>query len=852
MGLLPVFAAFVSGILLHDAYFIIPVYAYILALILFICSCIYVRNKRVWVVLVAFLMFLAATALNYRSAECSSKVLFFSQGRKVPISGWIDKPVVFSPDRKKIVLEIDRLDDREMTGDKCFILINLMTKNNSSRSSEWHATRGDYITVFAAPKKPKNYKNQGSFDYTAELARKGIDTIAYVNDENNLSLDYSKARTGLPDTIERAIDRTRYRIKGIIETQVHDRDALGIISALVIGEQGYISQDVRRMFASTGIIHILVVAGLHLGIITHLVYMLLKYLLSRSKYLCLHTNIPKLSLLASMIPMTGYIFLSGANPPVMRSGIMIAVYSFMFLVDRHQSRWTGIMIAALVILMLEPVALYSISFQLSFISVGSIIACMPLITMTISRLGLYKNAFTYKILRAIIGMLLVSLFVTIGLAGVLAFYFNTVPLLGILLNIIVIPVFGYGILPLSLISSITGSISPFAVPWISHDLFIVTSWLIHGCIGAIEYVSSLSIACIRIPTPSMLELILYYSILIALIYAQRSGLNFERLESTALSDGDNKSRSKATVFLTWVSLISVSVPGFILIIDAGYFIYKTHYNKELSITFLDVGHGDSAFIEFPYGGTMLIDGGGGFSQTYDTGESVVARYIWSLKRSSVDSVVSSHPQVDHIGGLGFIIRHMQVKEIYKSDCEPDTVVYKNFIDAAQASKAVLHTITASTESKHIHGVDVTFFTVPHDTCNPSSNKDINDYPVLTKITYGDVRVLFTGDIEKKAEQLLVDAYESQDMLKATILKAAHHGSRTSNTEQFIDAVKPEIVVISAGEGNPFHHPSKDVLRRFFEKGIQVLRTDRSGAIRVTTNGKKVKIEKYVENGQLNR
>jgi competence protein ComEC len=741
------------------------------------------------------------------STQCADDVIACAAKQKVTVSGWITEPVVEYPDRKKIILKIDKFYNGHNRALGCLMQLLAFDKDNDFK----HYTRGDYIDVNVNPRKPKNLKNPGSFDYKGSLAKKGIGLIAYINKKEDISIEPAMAERG----ILRVIDSVRLRIKDVIAKNTNDQTVFGIVSALVIGDQGYISQDVRRMFASTGIIHILVVAGLHLAIITHLFYLLTKFLLSRSKYLCIHTNIPKFSLVLSMIPMLAYIFLSGANPPVVRSGIMIAVYCFLFVVDKTQARWTGILIAAILILAINPMAVYSISFQLSFIAVGSLIAFMPAITGIKSAvIRRIENHWVRVIVGSLLGMLLVIFFVTIGLSGMIAFYFNTLPLFGIMLNIIVIPFFCYLVLPLSLVSSIAG----FILPGLSHYLFIAVSLLIHLIVHLIHHGADLSIASIRVPTPSPYELLLYYAFIIALLNLKRMGLK------TALS--------------------ILSVLFLLLAVDTGYFVYTTHFNKALRITFIDVGQGDSAFIEFPYGKTMLIDGGGGAYRSYDTGEAVVARYIWSLKRNRIDYVVSSHPQIDHIGGLCFIVKNMGVKRVYKSDCEPDTAVYKSFMNAVQGSKATLSTIKNSIETFTINGVKVELFAVPHETCDPLSQKDINNYAVITKITYKDFSVLLTGDIEKDAEVALVDTYQSA--LKSDIMKAAHHGSKTSNTEELIETVNPKIVVIPVGEDNPFHMPSKVVLERLFERSIRVLRTDRDGAITITTDGKHFRIKSYTD------
>ncbi len=808
MGLFSVFIAMITGILLSGMNPAVPLYAFIGMAFLCLVSLVVVKNKFVWILLMSSIVLMLGMACSsVPSTQCADEVVSYSAGKKVAVSGWIAESVAEYPDREKILLKIDKLDNRRDRSSGC--LIQLLAFNKDKDST--HLIRGGYIDVSVKPRKPKNLRNPGSFDYRDSLAKKGIGLVAYSNKKGDISSEPDLAEKGIPGFI----DSIRVHIKDVIARNTNDQTVYGIVSALVIGDQGYISRDIRRIFASTGIIHILVVAGLHLAIITHLFYLLVKFILSRSKYLCIHTNIPKLSLALSTIPMLVYIFISGANPPVVRSGIMIAVYCFLFLINKTQARWTGILIAAILILAINPMAVFSISFQLSFIAVGSIIACMPAITGITSEFHKRIHNHSVQVIALpIVSMLLISFFVTLGLGGVIAFYFNTLPLFGIMLNVIVIPFFCYLVLPLSLFSSAVG----FVFPWLSHYLFIVISLLVHAIVQVIRSVSDLSIASIRVPTPTLFEIFLYYAFMIVLLNVKRIGL---------------KTTMKAASFLFLLQAV-----------DTGYYVYKTHFNNVLTITFIDVGQGDSALIEFPYGRTMLIDAGGGAYRSYDTGEAVVARYLWSLKRNGIDYVVSSHPQIDHIGGLGFMVKNMGVHRVYKSDCALDTVVYKDFMRAVHGSGAVVSTVKNSRETFYVNGVRIELLSVPHEVCDPSSKKDINNYAVLTKITYKDVSVLFTGDIEEDAELVLVDTYRSA--LKSDIMKAAHHGSKTSNSAEFMDAVDPKIVVIPVGEDNPFHMPSKDVLRRLFKRNIRVLRTDRDGAIKITTDGKHINIKRYTD------
>ena len=813
MGLLFIFIAQVAGILISSVRPEIPWYACVCMAAAVLCTLVLSKNAVLWLFAISCITFMISAKLCPRpSVQCAEDVLSSAGHSRTAVAGWVTDYVEEYPDREKIIVRIDELRDTQGTGIPagrgCVVQIFAFVSN----SSQGHLLRGDYVRAVVRLREPKNLNNPGSYDYRRALARRGIGLIAYVSTRDDIAADAARARTGL----RRSIDRVRLLIKDVILRNIRGQAASGIVTALVIGDQGYISRDIRRMFASTGIIHILVVAGLHLAIITHLCYLLIKFVLSRFRYLCIHANIPKLSLSMSLVPMLAYIFISGANAPVVRSGSMIVVYCVLFLMNRTRARWTGILIAGIFILTMDPLAVFSISFQLSFTAVASLIAFMPVIgRMTAAGIRSIQPRWLQAVSGHVLGMLLVSLFVTIGLCGVIAFYFNTIPLFGVLLNLIVIPFFCYLVLPLSLLSSAAGVV----LPAVSHYLFMIVSLLLHCIVFVISHVSNLSVASIRIPTPTVFEIFLYYAGLIVLLNVRRMG-------------------PKAAFSLLSVIVLFTAA-------DIGFFVSKNNFDKKLRITFIDVGQGDSSLIEFPSGKTMLIDAGGSAYSSFDTGEAVIARYLWSLKRRTIDYVVSSHPQEDHMAGLGFIIRTMDVKKVYASDCAPETEVYRGFMDAVRSSGAVLSTVTGTAQTFTINGVEIRLFSVPHDACDAARKKDINNDAVLVRLTYKKVSLLLTGDIEKVAEYALVETYG--DALSSTIMKAPHHGSATSSTGRFIDAVGPGIVVVPVGKDNPFRMPSKAVLRRLFRRNIRVLRTDRNGAITIVTDGDGITIKTYLDN-----
>ena len=241
-----------------------------------------------------------------------------------------------------------------------------------------------------------------------------------------------------------------------------------------------------------------------------------------------------------------------------------------------------------------------------------------------------------------------------------------------------------------------------------------------------------------------------------------------------------------------------------------------------TVHFIDVGQGDSEFIELPDGKTVLID-----ASTRSAGEDVVS-YIEDLGYEAIDIVIATHPHEDHIGGLPDVIDAFDIGQMYMSNGVTTTKIFETLMDKVSENMIPVDVAQAGELLMSGTGYELTCV-------GPMSDEydDLNNYSLVTRLDVGSSSFLFTGDCEAPCEQEMIDAGMDLDV---DILKVGHHGSSTSSSEAFLDAVSPEVAVISCGAGNDYGHPHDETLKKFDAIGCDVLRTDLNGDITISTDG----------------
>ena len=678
---------------------------------------------------------------------------------------------------------------------------------------------GKHITLTGVFREPQGKRNPGGFDYRAYLARQHI--VGIIDAKGLLRIGEQGGSPPLQwiEALRINTERLINRIYTEHETETHSLEPslhAQLLEGILLGKRSDIPAETLDIFRNSGTFHVLAVSGLHVGLVAMFCYFGFSIFRFPQKALCL------LTIIAVLI----YACLIGFRPSVFRAALMAILFLFATLIDRDADYFNLLGFAALVLLLLNPLQLWDIGFQLSFVAVTAIVYFVPKMETPLRQLWEVPEysasdadvPILTKLRNTVVKWLVLSYIVTlaaqIGTGPLIAYYF-------------------YRAYPLGII------VGPFAVGLVS---LIVAVGMLSVCIGFIwlplakllallnHAIMSLFLALIgifgqawgivKLTPPSFSIFVLYIAICLGITHWQFV-------------------RGKFRV----ASLIVLSVVA-IWIWDAAF----RERGRLLEVVTLDVGQGDAAVIRFPDNRTMLIDGG--IQHTYynakkqrivdyDVGKRIIEPYLDWRGIGKLDMVVLTHPDLDHGGGLGYILENFEVSRILGiSDMPLDSQTHQRLHAIAKA-----HDIPyAFPYAGNIELTQTATLNLLHPLDAASTDlfdEDKNDDSLVIKLTYGEIDVLFTGDIGKSAEARLIASGQN---LRSEILKVPHHGSRTSSSVPFLDAVQPLGAIFSLGRDNQYQLPHTDVVERYQARGCFQWRTDEAAAITLRTDGTRCWIE----------
>ncbi len=670
---------------------------------------------------------------------------------------------------------------------------------------------GDKIRFPARLKPFRNFNNPGRYNYQLAMALKGLSCAASVSDGRYI-VPMGRGNLG---PLSAWLETLRRPIRQFLSDKLSARNA-ALFAALILGERQGITTELREEVVVAGLGHILAVSGLHVGLVGWLAFTLFKRLLSLSYRLMLRTDIHRWAAFLACLVVIGYTGIAGFQVSGQRAMIMVLAFLLAIILGRERDLWSTLALAGFCILALDPLALFSISFQLSFGAVVGILWLAPFIynLMPASETEKSKRATSLDRLRAYVkGLVAVTLAVTLFLLPITTAYFHRISLFALPANLTAVPILGLWTLPCGLLSVLSLPISPHLSEW----LLILGSWGLDVMMAVIQFWGQVPWAAVWVITPNALEIILFYGLLLTLFFYRRWAW-------------------ARRGFFVVLLLIAA---------DTTYWLYQTQFNPRLEVTYLDVGQGNAALVRFPGNKRMLIDGGGFPKDRFDIGRMVVAPFLLQSKLRRIDYLVLTHPQTDHMNGLRFIATHFKPREFWYNGQTSETEPFWHLMDIVDRKGIRKQVPMDLSAGRNISGVmvDVLYPLPGTSKGRPTiTAHNLNNHSLVLRISDGSTSFLFPGDLEETGEAHAIAAAGSR--LRSDILLAPHHGSKTSCTEPFLRMVQPEICVISCGHGNWFGFPHPETLQRLRDAGCRIIKIDQAGALEIQLGSNGMRIRSY--------
>ncbi len=641
---------------------------------------------------------------------------------------------------------------------------------------------GTKIQVFAQLVYPGSVRNPGEFDLRNYLNINDIYARIFFEDGNEIKIIDKSGNPFFSEVV--------FPLRGSIGEKLDEfigGEEAKFLKGIIIGDRSEIPYEVKETFVNAGVMHILAVSGLHVGLITLIILALL-----------IAVRVPeKPRILITCLFLIFYIFLTGQSPSVVRATIMAVIVLSSMMFERKIDVFNSLAIAALIILFFDAKQLFHPGFQLSFVAVISIVSLYPKISSVKNILP--TNIKSNPVITAVIGLFSVSTAAAIGTLPFTSFYFGKISIIGLAANLLIVPLTG-----LVLACGIVTVASAFMWQFLGSIYAEATKLVAGFLLKSVSILGSQPFSYIN-SNFTIWSGILFY-IFVGFLFSLSRGVIFKR------------------------SLFFILI---VLNIWIYHFIFFAEEDK-LRVTFLDVGQGDAIFLQFADGKNMLIDAGP--KTVYrDAGARFILPFFKKSGVKKIDLIVNSHPHHDHLGGVPFILRNMKVDRIIDAGSFEKTEIfneYERLIDSLQIKRGKVGRGDTILISENVR----IYILHPFGYFDTTNIKDLNNQSIVKKIVFGNTSLILTGDAEIKSENEIINQYG--DFLKAGILKIGHHGSKTSTGESFLQYVNPQQAVISVGHLNKFNHPSNEVLERLTNKGINIYRTDLSGAIIFKSDGVK--------------
>ena len=828
--------------------------------------------------------------INEKSGgEASVRSLFqrglLSAEEPVELFGTINAAPELAPERIHLSIAAERVSSfgrEHITNGTVAIVLPLKDDDSRREFDQLHLGYGTRVRMLAALSNRRGYQNPGAPDFDEMLEFNGFEAAGIVKS---------------PLLIERLGDAPRSRFLGwlyrlraqaiTVCLRSFRQPTSGILIAAIFGNRQFLDRTTAEVFRAGGTFHLLVISGLHVAMLAAVALWLASRLI-RLRWL-------QFALVTAA--MWAYALMVGAQPSVTRAVVMLNVVLIGQLIFRASPGANTLAAAAIILLAWQPRDLFSPGFQLSFLTVLMIVIVVTPLYRRIQLIGqwqpsgktpypprvpkpvntlaeilfwnerefqremqlahvrfrlqkseaaLWLNRWRLQTpLRWIVGTVFTTTVIQVGLLPLMITHFHRVsivsPVANVVESVLVSALMLAGIAFL-LLHAVAGSLVlklAWAVNWLG--------WL---TVKAAEPLLAWRKASFRVPDWSESPVMVYaafFAAVLALIVLLDEWNPFRKGDEPDAAQRKLVGRiafAASTGLLTVLTILLVVHP------------FDPKFERgRLSVTFLDVGQGDAMLLVFPGGKTMLLDSGGRLNfdsdEAVEDGEEVfvedsigiaeaaVMPALWRRGIKRLDWIAASHGDADHAEAFGEIVRSFEIGQVVRAVSPLNNLPTDLFDQAARSAGLSVWCVRAGDEFE-IDGVRVEVLSPAGD--SDSAAMSSNNQSLVLRVSFGSRSFLLTGDIEKEAEARLVAAAG----LKTDVLKIAHHGSRTSTTQEFLGSAKPQHAVISVAEPSPYGHPHPEVVERLQASGAKIWRTSRCGAVTVSTDGSDLRVETFLK------
>ncbi len=648
--------------------------------------------------------------------------------------------------------------------------------------------RGDVVDVRLELEPTRPAHNPTDADALALARRDGLAGRARARSP------YVVAREGRG--VLAAMDRARQAAAGRFFAALPPETA-PVAAALALGDQSAVTPEQREVWAASGLAHLLSVSGLHVTLVAALLFWFAYHLLASLPGAAERFSTRRAAALAALPGILAFCLWAGAPPAAVRAAIMAGALFAGIAVARPSAPLNGLGLAGLGILLVSPPALYDPGFLLSFVAMAGLL----LLPAAESSLTEEPPGRLARWLTAGRRLLIASVVASAATLPVTARFFGRASLVSPLTNLVGVPLGSALATPLALLHALAGAVSEPLGELVAAPLGAILALLAQ----LVELSAGLPLAEVALPPPTALEIGAYLAGLLLLVTApRRRRLGLALVCMTLLAGGTARA-------------------------------YARLGDGRLTVLFPYVGQGDGAVVFLPEGGVVVVDAGGGVGEgAPDPGRRVMAPLLRSRAVRNIDLAVLSHPHPDHLGGFAYLAERWPIRELWWSGEGEDLPQVRALLERVRAGGGEVRVAAELPELSRREGVA---FRVLHPRPRPSEGMwyfpelSTNDNSLAMVLSLGERSVFLAGDLEAEGEALVAPFVS-----RADVLKVPHHGSRTSSTPAFLDAVAPRLAVISCGVANVFDFPAPEVLERYRQRGAEVLRTDEDGLVELSTDG----------------